>query len=559
LASDDAVVWSASDGYEFKGSNAMGQAMRYARTQNAVMYGNRAGVSLQVPAYVMPLYPLSSVYLQAAGLTAAYKANGLSWSFNSDGILGAMDALYAGAVSGSGTFWMPVAPGITSLPSDPTVSNGSGAPANSTTTPSSFDPTAPGAVFDSLPTGQTPSYAQSIAPTALVPYVNETVPLVAGTRTALSVTALDYALTLPTGTAVLVTKAEITAATRMTADVTSLTASGQAAGRIYTRKLAAAVGNIAATGYGAGSIRDYRIGTNAGTFDLSGSAALLKYQRLPLVAEATAVALAGQEARFFKGASFKVSAGSFSLSGSDAVLTTSRRLGADAGVFTTTGQDATLRFTPESDPLFSSVQLLLKGEGADNGTTFTDNSPNGLTPNLNSGAVTSTASFKYGSASLYFPATLATTQRGLRYGVLSANTFATGDYTIELFFNRSVANRSGYLFAIDTASAKLQLDSSNNLRWLSTVYTPASALALDTWYHVAVTRQSSTVKLFLDGQQLGSDVTNTTNHNGLTWYVGRDNDIDFGFYGYIDELRVTKGVARYTSNFTPPTKSFPES
>lgn len=206
LASDDAVVWTASNGYEFVGSNAMSQALRYARTQNAVMFGNRAGVSLQVPAYVMPLYPLSAVYLQAAGLTAAYKANGLSWSFNSDGILGAMDALYAGAVSGSGTFWMPVAPGITSLPSDPTVTTGTGAPANSTTTPSGFNPTAPGAVFASLPTGQAPSYAQSIAPTALVPYVNERVPLVAGTRTALSVTALDYALTLPSASATLETK-----------------------------------------------------------------------------------------------------------------------------------------------------------------------------------------------------------------------------------------------------------------------------------------------------------------------------------------------------------------
>jgi len=206
LASDDAVVWSASDGYEFVGSNAMSQALRYARTQNAVMFGNRAGVSLQVPAYVMPLYPLSSVYLQAAGLTAAYKANGLSWSFNSDGVLGAMDALYAGAVSGSGTFWMPVAPGITSLPSNPTVTTGTGAPANSTSTPGGFDPTAPGAVFASLPTGQAPSYAQSIAPTALVPSVNERVPLVAGTRTALSVTALDYALTLPSASATLETK-----------------------------------------------------------------------------------------------------------------------------------------------------------------------------------------------------------------------------------------------------------------------------------------------------------------------------------------------------------------
>jgi hypothetical protein len=559
FGSDDGWVWTASDGFEFRGSNAQALALRYARAQNEILRGNRSGVSLQLPAYVMPVAPLSFVYLEAGSVTGAYRANGMSWAINSDGILCAMDALFSGGVGGSGTPFFPVAPGITTLPAVPTPTAATPAPANALAAPEGFDPEAPGGIWSQLPVGTEPTYAQSIAPTALVPVVNERVSLVGATRSVLEVQERNYALVLPTVAVEYITKSVIQPFVRLAGDPLSVAISGQAAALKYTKRIKGAAGAFTTAGFGAGSIRDYRIGTNAGTFALSGNAALLKYQQLPLLAEATAFALAGQEARFFKGASFKVSSGSFSLSGSDAVLTTSRRLGADAGVFTTTGQDATLRFTPESDPLFSSVQLLLKGEGADNGTTFTDNSPNGLTPNLNNGAVTSTASFKYGTASLYFPATSSTTQRGLRYGVLSANTFATGDYTIELFFNRSVANRLGYLFAIDTTSAKLLLDASNNLRWLSTVYTPASALALDTWYHVAVTRQSSTVKLFLDGQQLGSDVTNTTNHTSLSWYVGRDNDIDFGFYGYIDELRVTKGVARYTTNFTPPTKSFPES
>jgi hypothetical protein len=340
LASDDAVVWSASNGYEFKGSNAMSQALRYARTQNAVMFGNRAGVSLQLPAYVMPLYPLSSVYLQAAGLTAAYKANGLSWSFNSDGILGAMDALYAGAVSGSGTFWMPVAPGITSLPSDPTVTTGTGAPANSTTTPSGFDPTAPGAVFASLPTGQAPSYAQSIAPTALVPSVNERVPLVAGTRTALSVTALDYALTLPTGTAVLVTKAEITVATRLAAEAAAFVAAGQAAGRRYTRKISAAAGSLATTGFGAGSIRDYRIGTNFGTFTASGQNAIVALQRPPFAAGGSAFALSGQDAGYRKGIIAQSNAAAFTLGGQAAGLARSLRLSAGNASYLLDGKEA---------------------------------------------------------------------------------------------------------------------------------------------------------------------------------------------------------------------------
>ncbi len=342
LASDDAVVWTASNGYEFKGSNAMSQAMRYARTQNAVMYGNRAGVSLQVPAYVMPLYPLSSVYLQAEGLTAAYKANGMSWSFNSDGILGAMDALYAGAVSGSGTFWMPVAPGITSLPSNPSVTSGTGAAGNSTTTPSGFNPAAPGAVFTSLPTGQAPSYAQSIAPTALVPYVNERVPLVAGTRTAVSVVALDYELTLPTENVAVVTKAVINVATRLTASAGAYSIAGQASGSRYTRRMNAAAGSVVLSGFGAGSIRDYRIGTNFGTFNWSGQNAALLYQRAALAGGVGSINLSGQNATLYKAIALGANAGSFALSGQASNGLRGYMLSSAAGTFAVNGQAATL-------------------------------------------------------------------------------------------------------------------------------------------------------------------------------------------------------------------------
>lgn len=344
LASDDAVVWSASNGYEFKGSNAMVQAMRYARTQNAVMYGNRAGVSLQLPAYAMPLYPLSSVYLQLSGLTAAYKANGMSWSFNSDGILGAMDALYAGAVGGSGTFWMPVAPGITSLPSNPTVTTGSGTPANATTTPSGFDPTAPGSVFNSLPVGQAPSFAQSVAPAALVPYVNERVPAFGGTRTAVSVLVRDYPLTLPSSTVALVSKAEITAATHMAAAASSFSSAGQAAELRYRRTLVGAAGSFGVTGFGAGSVRDYRIGTNFGTFNLGAGSVDLVQQRSPLAADAGAVLLSGQDAGFAKAIVISSSTGSFVLSGQAAGSRRDYVCAAAAGSLAITGQVTNLNY-----------------------------------------------------------------------------------------------------------------------------------------------------------------------------------------------------------------------
>jgi hypothetical protein len=112
------------------------------------------------------------------------------------------------------------------------------------------------------------------------------------------VTALDYALTLPTGTAVLVTKAEITVATRLAAEAAAFVAAGQAAGRRYTRKISAAAGSLATTGFGAGLLRNYRLNSDNGSFTLAGQSALFTNQSAVIGA-----------------------AGAFNLSGLDGALT----------------------------------------------------------------------------------------------------------------------------------------------------------------------------------------------------------------------------------------------
>lgn len=557
FGSDDGFVWTASTGLEFSGSNAGVLAARYARAQNAILRGNRSGLQLQLPAYAMPLYPLSYVYVKAANATGGYRSNGMSWAMNAEGILCSMDALFWGGVGGSGTAWFPVAPGITSLPSNPTVTFGSGAPANATTTPSGFNPAAPGTIFTTLPTGQAPTYEQSIAPTALVPVVQERLSVVGATRAVIAATVRDYALTLPIASAALVTRAVVQNISRLLAAAAGFTTTGQTAGRSYTRKVKAGAGSFATAGFGAGSIRDYSIGTNAGAVVLTGASAKLKYQRKALTAEPTALVLTGQAAQFLKGISLKADGTTFVSSGFAAALTAARRLVGTAGSFSLTGQDAGGGIVEPSDEFFSSVQLLLKGEGTNGGSTITDSSSNNRSVATNSGAVTSTAQFKYGAASLYFDATTTTTQRGFTYTVSSGSTFGTGDYTIELFVRFSAISRVYRIFAIDTGSGVLTTDTSNNIRWLGSVFTPSPALAANTWYHLAAVRSSSSVKVYLDGTQIGSTVTSTANHTGTTWWVGRDFDADTGLYGYIDELRITKGVARYTANFTPPTKTFP--
>ena len=83
--------------------------------------------------------------------------------------------------------------------------------------------------------------------------------------------------------------------------------------------------------------------------------------------------------------------------------------------------------------------------------------------------------------------------------------------------------------------------------------TGTTNLVADTWYHVAVSRSGSTTKLFLNGTQEGSDLTDSTNY-GSTRPIKIGANLNGGaeFTGHIDEVRVSNS-ARYTANFTAPT------
>jgi hypothetical protein len=105
-------------------SDAPAKANRYGRVQNRLLLGNRSGVNLQLAPERLPAAPFTPLYFQADGLTALYRANGNQWAFDSNGIVCSTDALFWAAVGGTGTFWFPVAPGITTLPAEPAIVDG---------------------------------------------------------------------------------------------------------------------------------------------------------------------------------------------------------------------------------------------------------------------------------------------------------------------------------------------------------------------------------------------------------------------------------------------------
>jgi hypothetical protein len=85
--------------------------------------------------------------------------------------------------------------------------------------------------------------------------------------------------------------------------------------------------------------------------------------------------------------------------------------------------------------------------------------------------------------------------------------------------------------------------------------TSSSSLSLNTWTFVTVCRRSGTMTMYFNGTSVAS-ASNSSNFTQTGTRVGGTFD-NLSFNGYIDDLRVTKGYARYTANFTPPTTAFP--
>ena len=76
----------------------------------------------------------------------------------------------------------------------------------------------------------------------------------------------------------------------------------------------------------------------------------------------------------------------------------------------------------------------------------------------------------------------------------------------------------------------------------------------DNWHHIAITRTSGSVQAWYDGREYGTAITNTTNFSTSANFsvgVGREDNYD-PFQGYVSDVRVYKGISKYTSNFVVP-------
>jgi len=121
----------------------------------------------------------------------------------------------------------------------------------------------------------------------------------------------------------------------------------------------------------------------------------------------------------------------------------------------------------------------------------------------------------------------------------------------------------GYTFEVEgnASTTGTGLSFYNNVSGSQTSVIATTTISQTTWHHVAVTRSGTTTRLFLNGTLIGSGTLGNQNVNSdYPAVVGR---LGYASYlqelnGYIDDLCVTKGVARYTATFTRPTAAFPD-
>ena len=215
---------------------------------------------------------------------------------------------------------------------------------------------------------------------------------------------------------------------------------------------------------------------------------------------------------------------------------------------------------PYNDQYWDKVVLALPMDGADNSTAFPD--LKGKTVTRYGDAKISTAQSKFGGASAYFDGTG-------DYLACAAHAdfgFGTGDFSIECWLYISGGQGTDRGITDFRASGGSDIgtffiSTSNKLAvWYgSLVGNTGAALSTGQWYHVSLTRQSGTTRCFLNGVLEWS--SSASINFGTTRPLGIGGSVATGivgsspFSGYIDDLRITKGVARYTANFTPPAHS----
>jgi hypothetical protein len=208
------------------------------------------------------------------------------------------------------------------------------------------------------------------------------------------------------------------------------------------------------------------------------------------------------------------------------------------------------------DPYWSNVVLLAKMEGANGGTTFTDSSTRGSTLNRYGDIRTSTTQKKFGSSSA-----LCDDNKALYTNTSTDFAFGTGSFTCECWIYPTSYPNNSYFFYQEGGWALMIRN--GGLNWwrqgqVGVDNSGINVVPANQWSHIAIARQSGALKVFMNGNV---EINITDNNSVLATstylhFFQPNSGGESRYRGYMDEIRITKGVARYTASFTPTTTEF---
>lgn len=206
-----------------------------------------------------------------------------------------------------------------------------------------------------------------------------------------------------------------------------------------------------------------------------------------------------------------------------------------------------------NDPYWNSVVLAMHMDD----TGLTDLKGHAVT--LTGNVARSSTQSKFGGYSAAFDGS------GDLASVASSSDFAfgTGDFTIEFFVRQAVAGAAVLIDFRPNSSSNgayitMYVDASGIYLYVSSaVRITGPVVSAGAWHHIALSRSSGSTRLFVDGTQAGATYADATSYISCPVKIGASGDFVWVLNGHIDDMRITKGVARYTANFAVPTEAFP--
>jgi len=182
-------------------------------------------------------------------------------------------------------------------------------------------------------------------------------------------------------------------------------------------------------------------------------------------------------------------------------------------------------------------------------------------------AQVSTSVKKYGTGSLYFPNSGSNYLSNYATPFVDLTNFGTGDFTIEtwiyfntLSINQGIVDNATNLSSAGTGKWTININSSNQLCFgqhsVGNIIQYSWSPSTGTWYYITVTRSNGTVRMFIDGNIVAT-ASSSANFNSSGGIQVAATASYGTLQGYLDDMRITKGLARYTANFTPPTAALP--